>query len=258
MNQRLYTHLQLREIFHLEFLHWLAKKVKVKCYALKGGVNLRLFFQSRRYSEDMDLDVQGISVQTLKEAVMKILGSATFQKGFITFGIEKVIPPDIRKAKQTETTQRFKVHLILPSGEDLFTKVEFSRRGFKGTIKVESVDSNILRTYRLPPLIVPHYDAISSIMQKIDALATRSIIQPRDIFDLYTLIPQANPDDIKNITISRSKLKTASEGILSVGFERFRDTVISYLSLEDQQLYNSSSVWDEVRLKVVDFIEKLQ
>ena len=258
MNQRLFTHLQLREIFHLEFLRWLAKKVKVKYYALKGGANLRLFFQSRRYSEDMDLDVQGINVQTLKEAVMKILGSATFQKGFITFGIEKVVPPDIRKAKQTETTQRFKVHLILPSGEDLFTKIEFSRRGFKGTIRVESVDSNILRTYKLPPLIVPHYDAISSIMQKIDALATRSIIQPRDIFDLYTLIPQTNPDDIKNITISRSKLKTASVGILSVGFERFRDTVISYLSLEDQQLYNSSSVWDEVRLKVVDFIEKLQ
>ncbi len=258
MNQRLFTHLQLREIFHLEFLRWLVKKVKVKYYALKGGANLRLFFQSRRYSEDMDLDVQGIDVQTLKEAVMKILGSATFQKGFITFGIEKVVPPDIRKAKQTETTQRFKVHLILPSGEDLFTKIEFSRRGFKGTIRVESVDSNILRTYKLPPLIVPHYDAISSIMQKIDALATRSIIQPRDIFDLYTLIPQTNPDDIKNITISRSKLKTASEGILSVGFERFRDTVISYLSLEDQQLYNSSSVWDEVRLKVVDFIEKLQ
>ena len=258
MNQRLFTHLQLREIFHLEFLRWLVKKVKVKYYALKGGANLRLFFQSRRYSEDMDLDVQGINVQTLKEAVMKILGSATFQKGFITFGIEKVVPPDIRKAKQTETTQRFKVHLILPSGEDLFTKIEFSRRGFKGTIRVESVDSNILRTYKLPPLIVPHYDAISSIMQKIDALATRSIIQPRDIFDLYTLIPQTNPDDIKNITISRSKLKTASEGILSVGFERFRDTVISYLSLEDQQLYNSSSVWDEVRLKVVDFIEKLQ
>mgnify|MGYP001601104310 FL=1 len=48
-----YNSLQLREIFHLEFLRWLGRKVKPDYYAIKGGTNLRFFFQSFRYSEDM-------------------------------------------------------------------------------------------------------------------------------------------------------------------------------------------------------------
>ena len=258
MNQKLLSHLQLREIFHLEFLRWLARKINVKYYVLKGGVNLRFFFQSFRYSEDMDLDVQKISVEMLKEVVMKILHSSVFQEGFMAFGITKVVPPDIKRAKQTETTQRFKVHLITQSGEDLFTKIEFSRRGFKGTIKVEPVSSNILRAYKFSPVIVPHYDAISAITQKIEALATRSIIQPRDIFDLYILIPQCSFHKTEGVKISSAKLTSAYQNIFEVEFEQFRDTVVSYLSPEDQFLYNSPSLWDEIRLKIANFINELR
>ena len=79
-----YSSLQLREIFHLEFLRWLSRKVKAEHYALKGGANLRFFFKSIRYSEDMDLDVQKIKLETLKEVVMKILKAPSFQESFIT------------------------------------------------------------------------------------------------------------------------------------------------------------------------------
>jgi len=34
-----YNSLQLREVFHLEFLRWLGRKMKVKHYAVKGGAN---------------------------------------------------------------------------------------------------------------------------------------------------------------------------------------------------------------------------
>ena len=61
-------------------------------------------------------------------------------------------------AKQTQTTQRFKIHLITIAGEDLFTKVEFSHGGFKGDIAVQAVRDPTLRTYKLAPLLVPHYD----------------------------------------------------------------------------------------------------
>ena len=79
-----YSSLQLREIFHLEFLRWLSRKVTAEHYALKGGANLRFFFKSIRYSEDMDLDVQKIKLETLKEVVMKILKAPSFQESFIT------------------------------------------------------------------------------------------------------------------------------------------------------------------------------
>ena len=258
MKRKIYDFLQLREIFHLEFLRWLGRKIKVEYYALKGGVNLRFFFKSIRYSEDMDLDAQKIKVEELKEAVITILNTPSFQEHLIPFGIVKVIPPNIKKAKQIETTQRFKVHLLTSSGEDLFTKIEFSRRGFKGRVVVQPVSSAVLRAYTLSPLIVPHYDVQSAINQKIEAVITRSVIQPRDIFDLHVLIPQCNPADTEGIQINSAKLKMASERILGVGFEQFRDTVLSYLSQEEQSMYNSKDLWDEIKLRVTSFIEQLQ
>ena len=257
MNESIYNSLQLREIFHLEFLRWLGRKVKVRCYALKGGTNLRFFFGSFRYSEDMDLDIHGVEAGSLKDIVMKILQSPSFQDILKPFGVERVMPPDITRAKQTETTQRFKIHLITFAGEDLFTKVEFSRRGFKGEMIVQPVSSLVLREYKLPPLLISHYDIYSAAMQKIDALATRSIVQARDIFDLYILSSQYKPLKTKKNEMNDAKLLKARENVFEINFEQFRDTVISYLSTEDQTVYNSPSLWDEIKLKTADFIDEL-
>jgi len=257
MKNKVYNQLQLRELFHLEFLRWFTRSIKAKFYALKGGSNLRFFYKSIRYSEDMDLDIQGVEVDVLKDAVMKILQNASFQGMFKAFGCERVVAPDISKAKQTQTTQRFKAHLITSAGEDLFTKIEFSRRGFKGKAVVQPVSDLILRSYKLPPLLVPHYDAQSTTMQKIDALVGRSAIQARDVFDLYILSSQCEPLELKDAA-SNARLEEAHENVFEVSFEQFRDTVVSYLSLDDQSVYNSSSSWDEIKLKAANFIEQLR
>ncbi|MBU0709536.1 MAG: nucleotidyl transferase AbiEii/AbiGii toxin family protein [Candidatus Omnitrophica bacterium] len=255
MEKESYNQLQVREVFHLEFLRCLGRKIKPENYALKGGVNLRLFFKSFRYSEDMDLDASGIIMDTLKETVMKILEAPSFQESLKTFGIERIIPPDISKAKQTETTQRFKIHLLTASGEDLFTKVEFSRRGFKGDIAVQPVLGTILRAYKLSPLLCPHYTAETAVFHKIEALALRSATQARDIFDLYILIPQARVIASPSAP-SPSIIEKARENALEVSFEQFRDTVLSYLAPQDRGSYDKASVWDEIKLKVTEFIEK--
>lgn len=257
MEPAVYSPLQLRELFHLEFLRWFGRKVKAQFYAIKGGANLRFFYKSFRYSENMDLDIQGVTVSVLKETVMKILQASSFQDAFKPFGIEKAVPPEIKRAKQTETTQRFKIHLITFAGEDLFTKIEFSRRGFKGEIIVQPVSSVILRAYKLPPLLVPHYDIQSAIMQKIGALTARTIIQARDIFDLYILSSQYKPLKEKKIKMSKALAK-AGENIFEISFEQFQDAVMSYFSLDDQSVYNSSTAWDEIKLKVANFIDDLR
>lgn len=253
-----YTSLQVRELFHVEFLRWFSRKSKVKFYALKGGTNLRFFFNSFRYSEDMDLDIQGIEVTVLKDAVMEILQAPSFQDSLKPFGIEKVVPPDIARAKQTETTQRFKIHLITSAEEDLFTKLEFSRRGFKGQVVVEPVSNDILRTYKLAPLVVSHYTLQSAIMQKTGALADRSVIQARDIFDLYILSSQYKPLKGKEIKMNGTKLVKAYENVFEISFGQFRDTIISYLSPEDQRIYNSLALWDEIKLKTANFIDEIR
>ena len=49
-----FTQLQIREAFHLCFLQELLRTFDPKLVALKGGINLRFFFKSPRYSEDME------------------------------------------------------------------------------------------------------------------------------------------------------------------------------------------------------------
>src|SRR3989338_1383646 len=112
MNKPLTSPLQIREVFHLEFLRWFGRKLEADRYVLKGGVNLRLFFKSIRYSEDMDIDLTGVRVDKIKKTVMEILEARGFADSLKSFGIDKIAAPDLAKAKQTETTQRFKIHLL--------------------------------------------------------------------------------------------------------------------------------------------------
>lgn len=258
MEKAFYTSLQLRELFHLEFLRWFTRKVNPKCFALKGDSNLRFFFSSFRYSEDMDLDLQHIAAGKIKDIVMSILTASSFHDILKPFGIESVVPPDMRRAKQTQTTQRFKVHLMSSSGEDLFTKVEFSRRGFTGKTVVGPVSNVILRAYRLPPLLVAHYDMKSAIKQKIVALNTRAAVQARDLFDLYVLSSQYEHALEGEVKINAAESTKACERAFEISFEQFRDTVVAYLLPEDQAIYNSPSRWDEIKLEVADFIEELK
>ena len=258
MNDTISSPLRIREVFHLEFLRWFTRKLNAREYGLKGGVNLRLFFRSIRYSEDIDIDIAGVGVERVKKTVMEILSTRGFSDSLKSFGIERIIPPDLTKAKQTETTQRFKVHLLTAGGEDLFTKIEFSRRGLKGSRVVEPVSHEILRAYKMAPLLVPHYDAASAVRQKIQALAKRSVLQARDIFDLFVLSSQYDGAGQEDLQIGRAVLKTAHDNIFLAGFPQFRDTVLAYLEAEDQKAYSSPAIWDEIQLKTAHFLEEFK
>jgi hypothetical protein len=253
-----YDALQLREIFHLEFLRWFGKKTKADQYVLKGGANLRFFFNSIRYSEDIDLDVRDIAKEVLADRVMQILGSPSFHEALRTYGIRGVVPPDLARAKQTETTQRFKVHLLTVAGEDLFSKVEFSRRGFRGETAVQAVHDQVMRSYAASPLLVPHYVLYAAIEQKIEALCTRTIIQARDVFDLYTLSPHYRRSEAGVLPVEGARLDKARDNVFEIDFAQFRDTVVAYLSHEDRAVYDNEAAWDEIRMRVSDFIGELE
>ena len=257
MNDSPHFPLQIRELFHLEVLRRLAQKLKPGQYALKGGVNMRFFFGSPRYSEDMDLDVKGVGIGILRDAVMAIITAPSLRETLASFGVRTVVAPDITKAKQTETTQRFKIHLITSAGEDLFTKVEFSRRGIAAGVKVEPVRAEILRPLRLTPLLCPHYGAEAAILQKIEAIAGRSATQARDIFDLYLLDTQSVPSKELAGHGKTDTLKKAIANIYSVDFGQFKDTVLSYFSEDERALYDDADRWDEIRLTASRSIEEL-
>ena len=76
----------------------------------------------------MDLDVIGGSVSTLTKNGYKILEDKAFQRSLRTYGIAELRINDKSKAKQTDTTQRFRLRLLNDAGEEFPAKVEFSRR----------------------------------------------------------------------------------------------------------------------------------
>ncbi|MEK6687122.1 MAG: nucleotidyl transferase AbiEii/AbiGii toxin family protein, partial [Gemmatimonadota bacterium] len=60
---------KLVEFLHLAFLQVLPTRLPVTEYVVKGGANLRLFYNSRRRSQDIDLDYIGAAFWRAEERV---------------------------------------------------------------------------------------------------------------------------------------------------------------------------------------------
>src|SRR5438552_3857530 len=147
--------IQVVEHFHLLFLAQLGARLDKKLYALKGGCNLRFYFKSIRYSEDMDFDINTISKETLKTKVTKILEGIDFKR---ILQSKDIAIDQINPVKQTETTQRWKILLKIKNFiVSVPTKIEFSRRTMDEGVVYEPVDKDVLIQYSLYPIICNHY-----------------------------------------------------------------------------------------------------
>jgi hypothetical protein len=105
------------ELFHLIFLRHLNERIDKAHFALKGGCNLRFYFKSIRYSQDIDLDVKVIAKDTLKAQINKLLGSSPLSQVLQTRGLSIF---EVNPTKQTETTQRWKLKV---KGYELLNKI---------------------------------------------------------------------------------------------------------------------------------------
>jgi len=241
--------IQTVELFHLALLSFLAKKLDKQQVVLKGGCNLRFFFGSPRYSEDMDLDIGDIPIHVTQDRVNGILQSKPFRQMLDVHGISI---EHLTEHKQTETTQRWKLGLTTPgSSRPVPTKVEFSRRGLHDPPSFDSVMPALLHRYRMTPFIVAHYPGDIALMQKLEALATRRVPQARDVFDFHIL---QSPERLHNIRarLTRTQIASARLNALSLSFEDFKGQVLAYLSEEDQAAYDSSDIWESMQLNLVD------
>jgi len=241
----MYTDFQLREIFHFLFLERLLKMPDPALFVLKGGVNLRFYFGSPRYSEDMDLDVLDGAVGTLKKNGYKLLDDAAFRRVLTSFGIVDIEVNDPEKAKHTKTTQRFRVNLLNSAGRRLPTKVEFSRRDRDGeSFRLEEIDPEIARTYRKLTYKAQHYTGEVAVIQKIKALAGRPATQARDVFDLE-ILRRAGYADATSIrgALDDATRETAAEAALSLSYEQYQDQVVTFLESEHRKSYGQKDAW---------------
>jgi hypothetical protein len=248
---------QSTELFHLVFLRALVAKGEDKgLIALKGGVNLRFFFGSVRYSEDMDLDVVVIAKDTLKNKVERLLKSPAVITPLKTHGLTIV---GTSAPKQTETTQRWKVALQR-AGDDLpiRTKVEFSRRDDIEGTKFEAADREVLRPYGLTPVLATHYTTVTATRQKIHALAARTEPQARDVFDLGLLLARPDAAGLALDAAAKEWLDDAIEHAMVISFDEYASKVVAYLEPSHAELYAGRSAWDAMQDDVVTRLEALR
>ncbi len=245
---------QAIEVFHLLFLRALAARIDPAFFVLKGGCNLRFFCKSTRYSEDIDLDVRTVAVNTLKKHVEALLASSAFLN---MIRAQRLTVEAVTSAKQTGATQRWKLQIrVGDSPQAIPTKIEFSRRQFNADLQLEAVDAELINRYRLYAVFTQHYTPAVAFLHKVQALALRNQTQARDLFDLKLLLDMsARPpagDDLGRI------LPAAVDNAIGIGFDDFAGQVLAYLEPEYQDRYRSRKVWEMLQAEVVEALGALR
>ena len=241
------------EIFHLLFLDRLGRKLDKACYALKGGCNLRFFFKSMRYSEDMDIDVGGEPPHALRDKVNGILHGQPFRQTLLARGMEI---EHVTESKQTDTVQRWKLGLrVAASVRTLPTKIEFSRRTLDPNVRFDGIDPELIREYALAPILANHYDAATATRQKLEALRSRKTPQARDVFDLHLL--RATGVDIGRVARGlHSPAGDLSSRVMGLTYEVFAGQVLAYLPPDAQAQYTDPDLWETMVLTVAEALRE--
>ena len=255
----MFSDTQIREVFHFCFLQRLLSVSDAGIYVLKGGINLRFFFNSPRYSEDMDLDVLAGSVATLKKNGYKILEDGSFQRSLRIFSIDAIEINDPNKAKHTETTQRFRCTVVRESGQRLPTKVEFSRRinDPEDNAAIEYVDADIALRYRKLAYRCRHYTGSAAVVQKIEALAGRTVTQARDVFDLAILIHGGHlAVAAQQGALARAHLTDAIECLTALSWDDYEGQVVEFLDTTSRNEFGTKAAWDAMQTSVYDSLQE--
>jgi len=241
---------QIVELFHVSFLEVLSKRLDPSRYVLKGGANLRYFFHSVRYSEDIDLDLLAVQAWSLEEKVDALLSKGPL--GILLRPAEVAIA-EFSKPKQTETTQRWKIGLEAPGrDEPIRTKVEFSHREGREEFQLAVLPARIVEPYALRAPSVQHYTGDVPVEQKVEALADRSETQARDVFDLDLLLRQR---PFPAGAIDRKIVEAAVERAFELPFDAFRDQVLPFLEPDVAELYDAAA-WEQMQTFVAGKLEE--
>lgn len=250
----MWTERQAIEIFHLTFLRSFSARVDKALFALKGGCNLRFYHRSIRYSEDMDLDIRTIAPTTLRSNVEAVLEANAFRQ---TLRAQQLEVAEFSAPKQTQTTQRWKIRLRLLPQTILPTKIEFSRRALDEGAALAAVEPELIRGYRMYPVLVQHYSAAAAFAQKISALAQRTKTQARDIFDLKVLADAgAAATPLRKAQLEQ--LPQAIDNAMSIGFEEFIGQVVAFLEPGHQADFRDRASWETLQEQVVDTLRGLE
>ncbi|WP_439644095.1 nucleotidyl transferase AbiEii/AbiGii toxin family protein [Gemmatimonas sp.] len=219
---------------------------------LKGGVNLRLFHASPRYSEDMDFDViRARGPQFVRQLRRVLTEPGAFRAALLKQGIEDLRISEVDGGGLDTLGFKQKVRLIR-GGVELPTKVEASYRG--ETAAEEAIALPIPRVfveaYGLHGAsLIASYPAPVAIWQKALALSRRDPPQTRDIYDLQHLLEQSSAETVERACgLIRSRMSDeqrmrAVDTVAEFTKEQFESQVVQFLPQELRQ--QTRDEWDD-------------
>lgn len=244
------------ELFHLVFLRALFSELPDKrLVAVKGGINLRFYFHSVRFSEDIDLDVTTIAPGTLENKIDRLLASPKVVAPLAARGLAI---SDVGKPKQTGTAQKWKLGVTSAGAAHTErTKIEFSRRDALDTASYDAIDAAVANVYGLPTFLATHYQTADAVRQKVHALADRKETQPRDVFDLSLLL--SRPDAPKKLDDEATEwIDAAVANAMTLGHADYSSLVVAYLDPEQADLYSPKEYWETMQLDVISKLEAMK
>jgi Nucleotidyl transferase AbiEii toxin, Type IV TA system len=252
------------EAVHVLILERLIKLRRPPRFAVKGGVNLRLFFGSDRYSQDMDLDGDPDYGPIIKEGIAGIFEDVEFLRRLPKLGIGG-LDGGQGPSKDTETTYRYKFRVVRPGGVELPTRVEVSYRDRHARDEVGEEEPYLgaIEQYigEGKRIVLPHYKKPAAVRQKIHALAHRTHAQARDVFDLAVLVAGEPAKELIQFLVETTDAETldrARERAFEISYGQYQDQVMEYVSDSVRAQYGSERLWDELRLQAAELIERVR
>ena len=250
--------IEIVEGFHLAFLQALATRANLAAWALKGGGNLRLFYASERFSEDLDLDTFDIEPWAFQDRIDQALASSLLTR---TLGILGSRIEYANRKERSDTRSKWVIGLRHPAETQLvYTQIEVSHREYpyRGFVKVEPVSQVVVAPYasalRRPTF--GHYLPRAAIAQKVDALGERDVRQPRDVFDLDLLFRVA-PGAVSPGDVEEHRLRTGIARIFEIGYDEYRAKVLSFIEPDALPLYEPIEAWEGMQVAVAERLESL-
>ena len=245
-------------VFLLKRLEGLSEPGKI---VVKGGVNLRLFFGSVRYSEDIDLDGDPSASVAIKDVICSMFEDRATIQELRKLGIRGLDPGE-GPNKDTETTYRHKFGVLTGGGVRYPTKVEVSfRPRYDGDEILTSEPSpDVVRPYLGEDfsLVLSHYGRGAAVRQKVLALAGRQFVQARDVYDLNVLAPSGQAAEAVGSLaheVDDEILQRAHDRTLEISYDEYRGQVVEFLPEGVRAEHELDMVWDEMRLTAATLIE---
>ncbi len=256
---------EAREAVHVLVLRELAARHHGGSFILKGGANLRLFLGSARYSEDMDLDGEPGEAAAFRTTIRGVFSDRALHQQLRSLGVRHLDPGD-GPNKDTATVFRYKFGIVMPGEIRYPTKIEISyrQRNAADEVVFDTPSGEIVSRYLVgegESVTLAHYSRTAAARQKIAALVGRSVVQARDIFDLFVLSAGPGSDELDLMTLHRSTgpddLATATDRVLEVSFDAYCGQVLEFIGDEARAGLEEESAWDEIRLSVLSLIEDI-